>query len=487
MKFSNNKKTKYDISSQKYNFSEPPFARDFKAKKPKTKRRKRIWIPILAIAIFLIAAASFAFFNFQIAESVSVNGTYVGIVTDKASLDQITSDIGTVINSAANGSSNFNLDTKDVPIIIKKGTATPTFDLRQHILAICPNVAQAYAIYVNDALICACATEAESFDALNKVKEQYNTGTLIDIEFLDSVVTRNEYVAQNQILSVDDAVKMLNGDTKHREVYTTTTDEELANIAQRFSMDLSDLQSMNQNLSDIVPGGTKVNVLDTQANIRVQTKAIETYQTTISYGTDDVNDNKLPKGSKVLVSAGVNGQSTEKATVVRINGEEQDRIPISDTVTKQPVNEVYNIGTLDNGEAPVYSTTQFIWPVIAPITSPFSLGRVDPVTGVLQPHQGVDLGAAYGTSIKASASGTVTLAGWSNGYGNTIRIKTDNMYSEVYGHLSQILVKEGDTVTQGQVIGKVGSTGQSTGPHLHFEIHKNNVPVDPVPLLPAKK
>jgi len=487
MKFSNGKQTKYNISSQKYSVYEPDFTRNFKTKKPKNKKKIKKIIPISAIIVFLLVAGFVIYSNFSLADSVRINGQYIGIVASKTSLDQTITNIETITNSASNGASSFDLETKTAPMIIKKGDTSSDFDLRQNILALCPNVAKAYAIYVNDALICACSTEADAFDALNKVKEQYNTGTVVDIQFLDAVVTRNEYVAQNQILSVADAVKTLNGDTRHREIYTTTTDEELANIAQRFSMTLDELQNMNQNLSDVAPSGTKVNVLDTQANIRVQTKTIEEYQTKISYATDEVNDNTLPKGSRILKTSGVDGEETEKATVVRINGEEQDRIPISETVIKQPVNEVYSIGTLDNGEAPIFSLTPFIWPVTAPITSPFSTGRVDPVTGVLQPHEGVDLGAAYGTSVKASASGTVTLAGWSNGYGNTIRIKSDGVYSELYGHLSQILVKEGDKVTQGQVIGKVGSTGQSTGPHLHFEIHKNNVPINPVPLLPAKK
>jgi len=478
----NKEKAKFEVQKKNMLVPKPNFA----LPKEKPKRKFKISLPVLFIVGFLVIFTLILALNFQIAYSVTINDQYVGIVTTKSSLNSTINDIETVTNTASDGTST-PLQSATKPIIIKKGTETEDFDLRQNILAICPNVEKAYAIYVNNALVCACSTESDAFDALNGVKEQYDTGTLLSINFLDDVATRNEYVPSNQVESITDAVKMLNGQTSHREVYTPTADEELANIAQRFSMTLDELSGMNQNLSDIVPAGTQVNVLNTQANIRVQTTAIETYTKAISYGTDEENDNNLPIGSRVLASSGQTGSEIEKATVTYINGIEQNRQPISDTVTSQPVNEVYKIGTLNNGQASIVSSALFIWPAVAVITSPFSLSRVNPVTGKVEPHPGIDIGATYGTNVLAAASGTVTLAAWDSGYGNCIRIKSADPYSEVYGHLSEFDVKEGQQVTQGQTIGKVGATGEATGPHLHFEIRVNNNPVDPITLLPVKK
>ena len=96
-------------------------------------------------------------------------------------------------------------------------------------------------------------------------------------------------------------------------------------------------------------------------------------------------------------------------------------------------------------------------------------------------HKGVDIAASTGTQIKAAASGTVTAAGWNNGgYGNLIVISHGNGVQTYYGHCSYIGVKEGQTVSQGDVIGKVGSTGRSTGPHLHFEIRVNGTAYNPL-------
>ncbi len=120
----------------------------------------------------------------------------------------------------------------------------------------------------------------------------------------------------------------------------------------------------------------------------------------------------------------------------------------------------------------------FSWPVSGPITSPFGV-RSDPITGRARRHDGIDIGAPMGATISAAASGTVIYAGWEGGYGNTIVIDHDGAVSTLYGHCSQIFVSNGQEVQRGQAIGAVGSTGRSTGPHLHFEVRVNGVAVDP--------
>jgi murein DD-endopeptidase MepM/ murein hydrolase activator NlpD len=116
---------------------------------------------------------------------------------------------------------------------------------------------------------------------------------------------------------------------------------------------------------------------------------------------------------------------------------------------------------------------QLGWPVSAPITSPFGWrwGRM---------HEGIDLGAAYGTPIAAAGSGTVIYAGWLGGYGNLTVIDHGGGLATAYGHQSQIAVSVGQQVARGETIGYVGSTGHSTGPHLHFEVRVNGEPVDPL-------
>ncbi|MFR8333183.1 MAG: M23 family metallopeptidase [Oscillospiraceae bacterium] len=106
--------------------------------------------------------------------------------------------------------------------------------------------------------------------------------------------------------------------------------------------------------------------------------------------------------------------------------------------------------------------------------------RVHPVTGAWSFHTGVDLGAAEGTPIYATRSGTVTTATYSDVYGNYVTINHGDGYSSLYGHMTHYVVSAGEYVSQGEVIGYVGSTGWSTGPHLHFTIYYNGSTVNPM-------
>ena len=123
----------------------------------------------------------------------------------------------------------------------------------------------------------------------------------------------------------------------------------------------------------------------------------------------------------------------------------------------------------------------FVWPVNSHnITSGFSPNRVNPVSGKVLPHTGTDIGANNGDPIIAAAGGTVSFAGVNSGYGNCVIINHGDGISTLYAHMSSISVSEGDSVVQGDMIGRVGSTGNSTGPHLHFEIMLGGTPVDPM-------
>ena len=97
----------------------------------------------------------------------------------------------------------------------------------------------------------------------------------------------------------------------------------------------------------------------------------------------------------------------------------------------------------------------------------------------MQFHKGLDIAVAYGTDVKAAAAGTVLFSGTKGGYGNCVIISHGNGLATLYGHLSQLVVKTNETVKVGQVIAKSGNSGRSTGPHLHYEVHKNNTPVNP--------
>ncbi|MDJ0686837.1 MAG: M23 family metallopeptidase [Alphaproteobacteria bacterium] len=115
----------------------------------------------------------------------------------------------------------------------------------------------------------------------------------------------------------------------------------------------------------------------------------------------------------------------------------------------------------------------------ARLSSKFGMRR-HPILGYNKMHKGADFAAPTGTPIYAAGNGVVEAAGWNGGYGKYIRVRHNDTYKTAYGHMSRIAVSRGKRVRQGQVIGYVGSTGRSTGPHLHYEVHKNGRQVNPL-------
>lgn len=135
-------------------------------------------------------------------------------------------------------------------------------------------------------------------------------------------------------------------------------------------------------------------------------------------------------------------------------------------------------GRVDNSDYSYQDTGEFIWPVPGSkrVSSHFGKrGRGH--------HDGVDIAAPTGTHIIASARGVVSFAGYMRGYGKTVIVKHANGHHTVYAHTNKYFVSKGQSVSQGEVIAKVGSTGRSSGPHLHFEIRKNNLVRNPASYL----
>ncbi len=116
------------------------------------------------------------------------------------------------------------------------------------------------------------------------------------------------------------------------------------------------------------------------------------------------------------------------------------------------------------------------------VTSRFGR-RIDPFLGTWAVHTGVDLAAVSGTPVHATGPGVVITAAYNGGYGNEVEIDHGNGITTIYGHMSSIRVHVGDTVDTGTIVGRVGSTGRSTGPHLHYEIRRDDTPIDPMPHL----
>jgi murein DD-endopeptidase MepM/ murein hydrolase activator NlpD len=200
-------------------------------------------------------------------------------------------------------------------------------------------------------------------------------------------------------------------------------------------------------------------VVETQA-IAVKTERARAEQSRLLASQNALSDARADKRA-TLASV----RDDREAFLHEVAGLEQ--------VSSQLAAQIQGAQALSSGSASVPSASGFIWPVSGPVTSTFGWrwGRM---------HEGIDISAPTGTPIVAAASGTVISAGWLGGYGNLIVIDHGGGLATAYAHMSGYAAGGGQPVAQGQTIGFVGSTGNSTGPHLHFEVRVNGAAVDPL-------
>ena len=254
------------------------------------------------------------------------------------------------------------------------------------------------------------------------------------------------------------------------------TSEETSGTIPRGFLGSSDSNSSSNSGSNSDNDGIFARMTRTSSNILPNSiifKKIRTEVYTIEtpYEIRYVNTDQYFAGSQTVQTNGSNGESVITADITYIAGEEVSREIIKEEILKEPVTRVVLRGT--KPRPTTAPTGNFIRPLAGRVTSRFSTG-----------HRALDIPAPRGTSVVAADGGTVIYAGNSGSYGNHVKIRHSNGFVTLYAHFSSISVKYGDSVYQGQEVGKVGSTGRSTGNHLHFEIIRNGVQVNPELYLP---
>jgi murein DD-endopeptidase MepM/ murein hydrolase activator NlpD len=209
-----------------------------------------------------------------------------------------------------------------------------------------------------------------------------------------------------------------------------------------------------------------------RARTAVTKKKVETVTRTIAVRTAEVRAEK----QRLLISekglASVRGRKKSRlASVQESKSQYLQEAAGLEAASRQVTAQLQSSGSSSYSSTP--SSSGLIWPVNGPVVSGFGMrwGRM---------HEGIDIGVGYGTPIHAAASGTVVFSGWMSGYGNFVIIDHGGGMATAYGHQSAIAVGNGQSVSQGQVIGYVGCTGHCFGPHLHFEVRINGSPVDPL-------
>ncbi len=331
----------------------------------------------------------------------------------------------------------------------------------------------------------AVATETDGQKVLDKLKEtataDLGNAVVKSVDFQEDVSIEAGNVKVSEIQSPEKILEQIQEGKEEVKTHVVEEGESFWMIAHNNDLSVDELQKLN---ADTVPEklqiGQEIVLTKQEPLVSVIVTKEVTVEETIAHSTEYKDTSSLLKGENKVVTKGSDGKKSVTYEVKEANGSTLEKNVVKEVVISEPVTEVVNRGT---GSIKISSRSAYnsgggsgtlAWPLSSnKITSPYG-------TRSRGFHSGIDLAAKTGTSVYAAAGGTVELASWYYGYGNCIVINHGNGVKTRYAHLSAYKVSVGATVSRGQLIALSGNTGNSTGPHLHFEVIVNGVTKNPV-------
>ena len=386
---------------------------------------------IVLVLVFAVLAAITVMFTTQSGYAIYMNGEAVGTTKDIDSVEA-------AVQSAEDQASEilgYDYSVRD-SIELEPGRTAATgestgTELENAILENIEGIAKLYALKLDGEIVAACEDAGTIDAALNAVLDRYTSKDTTSASFVQNVSISLEFVREEFLCDGDQLLEML------------------------------------------LPEDGSEPILSVERTDRVVTPVDTDFEHIVIY------DDTVYEGTDTLLVAGIKGLNKKTEQVHYLNGEETDRILLEEALVIKPMDEVRSVGTK---ERPFYmSYGEYIWPTDGIITSYF--GYREPEIGSTD-HKGLDIAGYSGQDILAADGGEVIYADWLEGYGYLVKILHDNGDVTYYGHCSELLVYEGEKVGQGELIAYMGCTGIASGDHLHFEIRRDDVPINPLDELP---
>lgn len=479
---------------------------DLTAKKPSLINRHNGKLKIAAVLALLVSTVTFnlGFANetnkeeFAKIYHVYVANAYVGSVADEATVAQIVKQKEI---EASKQYKQMELDAgSDITVVPEQVFTVDTNetqavkDLQQAITV----QAKAYSLQVGDTAVATLKAKEEVEAVIDGLKLQFvtqnqlqkiknntdsslpvlkqNETRIVDIELSEEIVIEELLVDPAEITSVEQAVEVLQTGAAQQETYVVKAGDVLGSIAKAHGLTTAQLLELNPGLTvnSVLQIGQQLNITVEKPFLSVKAVYEKKKVETIDFANIVEEDPTMLKGEKVVKQEGTVGKKEVTYLIIEENGVRTERAQTAVNVLVEPENRIVVVGTK---VIPSVGTGIFAWPAEGGYISSqmgHRWGRY---------HYGIDIARPSGYTIKASDNGVVKTAGRHSTYGNYIVIDHNNGYESLYAHLSKIGVSVGQVIGQGAAIGVMGSTGRSTGTHLHFEIHKNGSEVNPLDYL----
>ena len=332
----------------------------------------------------------------------------------------------------------------------------------------------AIALYIDGEKQFVFADRAAALQFLDRVKGSYTLEDGAEAEFLEEIWLQAVKVRRDEVMDLERAVRLAREDIENVVEYNVREGDTLWDIALMHGLSVEEVLASNPGLREnsVLRIGQQIVIEREKPLLTVVTTAQVVENREIPYQTSVRRDPNLPAGQRKVLEPGRPGQEEVTYRVTRQNGrlvakERLEAREITAPVTRVEVRGSKIVLASRGGSG------QLAWPTGGAVISPFGMryGRF---------HSGIDIAAASGAPVVAAEGGRVIRSGWHGGYGICIDISHGNGVVTRYAHLSCTAVSVGTEVQRGQYIGAVGSTGNSTGPHLHFEVIINGQPQNPL-------
>jgi murein DD-endopeptidase MepM/ murein hydrolase activator NlpD len=474
--------------------------------KPNTFFNK-VAITVLAISGISITSVSSAHAEdneseLQTIYHVYLDEQYAGAVTDKTLIEKAKEE---KINKVEEEHSNFEIDIdKELSFVpeqvfrnnVNNQTTVKTFNesVTAKAEAVSLQINGEPVVYVKDQIAAeelmkqlklkyVSEEELTEYEARKKASSnelpplKKGETRILEISAAEDLKFNATEVEPQEVLSPEKAVELLLKGTLEENKYKVQSGDALSNIAEEHNMSTSELFDLNPSLKEdgVLLVGTEINVTVTKPLIHVNIKREARKQEKIAHEKEVVEDSSMYKGDMKIKQEGQDGERTVTYLIEEQNGDVTKKTEKDEEIIKEPIKHIVIRGTK---VTPSRGSGNFVWPTNGGYVS----SKMGPRWGKV--HKGIDIARPDNKTIKAIDNGTVISAGFDDGgYGNKVIIDHNNGYKSVYAHLSSIDVSVGETVSAGSKIGNMGSTGQSTGVHLHIEIYKNGSRVNPLELL----
>lgn len=452
------------------------------------RRGARLYFPLVLNALaYLLPVAALAGFAYIVQDrmnvnyvlEVMVNGEPVGSVASEQVFESARDDVQGRIQTVQDS----DQDTQATMAAVTQLELDPTYTLAiggdvmnemevaNAILSASGGaIGEATAVYIDGSLQFVTQDGDHLRSYLESVKQPYEDASdpNVRVSFVHDISLVDGLYLQASMVSYSDILSVLNEGGGAR-TYTAAEGDTVQTVLDATGVAWDSLAALNPELTGTdqeLASGTEV-ITGVQSPDLLQVKVIrrESYTSEIPYDTVETQSSEYDFGETVVTSAGQNGLQEITQDITYIDGVQTEISTVSVETLQEPVSEYVTKGThLKSGMTANYGSGEWMWPVpqytyVSRWMSSF--------------HKGADICAAYGTPIYASDSGVVVTAGYHYSYGNYVVIDHGNGWTTLYGHMSALGCSSGQAVERGEVIGYVGSTGNSTGNHCHFEMHHN--------------